>query len=248
MRAGQTDQGFWSLTRAAPLLPTAGGLVATYRDVTASRRQEFLLSGSRSALARLARTLRQDVLTDRVESRSAHGALASILLLELSGRHFVHCSAPSLPRDYSEALDGEGSARPSGPCGTAAHVATQVIVEDMQTDSVAEYAEARGRSGGHAHGRGVRLLERRVVDRAGSLGPARRRQALPDRWRADRRAPLVRRAELGVAARQGLLGPASGLLSPRQRAPSRRTASSSPTKVRTTGQVTCTRGTQRCTT
>lgn len=119
-------------------IPTVSGLVATYRDVTDARRKEFLLSGSRAALARIAEDapLREvlDVLTDMVESQSTHGALASILLLDDSGRHLVHGSAPSLPTDYSDAIDGVEIGPSVGSCGTAAHFGVQVIVEDIETD------------------------------------------------------------------------------------------------------------------
>ncbi len=119
-------------------IPTADGLVATFRNITASRRQRFLLDGSREALARIAEDapLREvlDVLSEMVESQSTHGALASILLLDESGRHLVHGSAPSLPRDYSQAIDGVEIGPAVGSCGTAAHRGQQVIVEDIAKD------------------------------------------------------------------------------------------------------------------
>lgn len=64
------------------------------------------------------------------ESISA-GTLCSILLLT-SDRRLVHGAAPSLPADYTAAIDGMEIGPARGSCGTAAYTGERVIVEDVQ--------------------------------------------------------------------------------------------------------------------
>ncbi len=77
-----------------------------------------------------------------VERVSAGGLLASILLLDESGRHLQHGAAPSLPGFYNEAIDGVEIGPTVGSCGTAAFRRRQVIVEDIETDPLwADYKD-----------------------------------------------------------------------------------------------------------
>ena len=69
-----------------------------------------------------------------VEQVSSGGMLASVLLLDESGRHLLHGAAPSLPDSYNEAIHGVEIGPSVGSCGTAAHRRRQVIVEDIETD------------------------------------------------------------------------------------------------------------------
>jgi len=63
---------------------------------------------------------------------------ASILCLK--GDQLFHCSAPSLPADYSQAIDGANIGPCAGSCGTAAFFGKEVIVEDIASDPLwAEY-------------------------------------------------------------------------------------------------------------
>lgn len=136
----------------ATAIPTATGLIVSYRDVTASRRRDIMLSGSRAALAQIASDAPLpevlDVLVEMVERESLHGAIASILLLDPSGRHLLHGSAPSLPTDYNEAIDGIEIGPSVGSCGTAAYFGVQVIAEDIREDErwveFRELADAAG--------------------------------------------------------------------------------------------------------
>ena len=73
-----------------------------------------------------------------VESSSRTGVLGSILLLD--GRHLRHGAAPSLPKAYSEAIDGAEIGPVAGSCGTAAFRGRPVFVSDIATDPLwAEY-------------------------------------------------------------------------------------------------------------
>lgn len=63
---------------------------------------------------------------------------ASILLLSADGRHLEHGSAPSLPAEYIEAIDGVEIGPSVGSCGTAAFLNQQVIVGDIANDPLWE--------------------------------------------------------------------------------------------------------------
>jgi PAS domain S-box-containing protein len=68
----------------------------------------------------------------RLVEEHAGGILASISLLE--GNRLRHGSAPSLPKAYTDAIDGAEIGPSAGSCGTAAYLREQVIVEDIATD------------------------------------------------------------------------------------------------------------------
>ncbi|MCS6858937.1 MAG: PAS domain S-box protein [Abditibacteriales bacterium] len=62
------------------------------------------------------------------------GMFCSILLLDEDGMHLRHGAAPSLPEDYSRAVDGVAIGPNVGSCGTAAYLSQTVIVADIATD------------------------------------------------------------------------------------------------------------------
>lgn len=69
-----------------------------------------------------------------VESAADSDLLTSILLLDGDGAHLVHGAAPSLPRDYCEAIDGLAIGPAVGSCGTAAYVGHSIFVTDIDKD------------------------------------------------------------------------------------------------------------------
>src|SRR6267154_6430637 len=76
----------------------------------------------------------------RLVEAQADDALASILLVD--GGHLRHGGAPSLPKAYTDAIDGTVVGPSAGSCGTAAYRGEQVIVEDIATDPLwANYRE-----------------------------------------------------------------------------------------------------------
>jgi GAF domain-containing protein len=80
-----------------------------------------------------------DGLCRLVEEQTA-GVLASILLLD--GDRLRHGGAPSLPKAYTDAIDGAVIGPTAGSCGTAAYRAQQVIVADIAIDPLwADYRE-----------------------------------------------------------------------------------------------------------
>ena len=77
----------------------------------------------------------------RLVEEQASGALASILLLD--GNRLRHGAAPSLPKAYTDAIDGAPIGPCAGSCGTAAYRGEQVIVDDIATDPLwADYRDA----------------------------------------------------------------------------------------------------------
>lgn len=69
-----------------------------------------------------------------VESWTPSGMLASILVLDDSGRHLRHGAGPSLPEAYNAAIDGLEIGPEVGSCGTAAYHNKTVSVFDIATN------------------------------------------------------------------------------------------------------------------
>src|SRR5437867_406675 len=74
-----------------------------------------------------------DALCRFGEEMSEH-VLVSILLVSPDGKSLRHGAAPSLPKSYTEAIDGALIGPRSGSCGTAAYRRERVIVSDIATD------------------------------------------------------------------------------------------------------------------
>jgi PAS domain S-box-containing protein len=85
--------------------------------------------------APLAQTL--NALCLGIEGRHA-GLLCSVLLLDRDGVTMHTGAAPSLPTEYSQAIDGAKIGPCAGSCGTAAYRKEAVIVSDIATDALWE--------------------------------------------------------------------------------------------------------------
>ncbi|MGI2232571.1 putative bifunctional diguanylate cyclase/phosphodiesterase [Burkholderia vietnamiensis] len=70
----------------------------------------------------------------RAEALLGDGAACSILLLDADGIHMHVGAAPSLPEQYSAAIEGLPIGPAVGSCGTAMHERRMVAVEDIETD------------------------------------------------------------------------------------------------------------------
>src|SRR5712675_168066 len=76
----------------------------------------------------------------RLVEAQADDALASILLVD--GDRLRHGGAPSLPKTYTDAINGTVIGPSAGSCGTAAYRGEPVIVEDIATDPLwADYRD-----------------------------------------------------------------------------------------------------------
>ena len=131
----------WSLQPSERGAPVA--IVETNNDVTERKRAESLLAGEKRVLEMVAKGESLAEILEaicRLVEEQASGVLASILLLD--GNRLRHGGAPSLPKAYTEAIDGAVIGPSVGSCGTAAHRGKQVIVEDIATDPLwADYRD-----------------------------------------------------------------------------------------------------------
>jgi PAS domain S-box-containing protein len=74
-----------------------------------------------------------DALCRNIEKHYT-GLFCSVLLLDADGKTLRHGAAPTLPREYSLAIDGVQIGRSVGSCGTAAYRHEQVVVSDIAAD------------------------------------------------------------------------------------------------------------------
>jgi hypothetical protein len=123
-----------------------GGIFIQGHNVTEDRRNEALRTAHSRVLelaigdAPLETTLTE--LIRIVESTSSTGVLGSILLLDFDGKHLRHGAAPTLPPEYSAAIDGAEIGACAGSCGTAAYLGAAVFVSDIATDPLwADYKD-----------------------------------------------------------------------------------------------------------
>ncbi|HTC62563.1 MAG TPA: PAS domain-containing protein [Candidatus Saccharimonadales bacterium] len=111
--------------------------VGSIMDVTERRRTEALLAGEKRLLEMVAggdslvRVL--DNLCMFVEEQ-ADDVIASILLLDSNGKQLRHGGAPSLPKAFTDAINGGFIGSAAGSCGTAAYHGKQIIVSDIASD------------------------------------------------------------------------------------------------------------------
>src|SRR5882762_9292306 len=138
----------WFLKRAVPLRDELGNIVKWYgtiTDIEDRRRAEMLLTGEKRLLGMIARGDSRAVILDafcRLFEELSTGSLSSILLLDPKTNRLRHGAAPSLPMNYTEAIDGLVIGPSVGSCGTAAYRAEPVIVSDIDTDPLwADYRD-----------------------------------------------------------------------------------------------------------
>jgi PAS domain S-box-containing protein len=116
-------------------------LIYVAHDITERKQAEALLQAQKHVLelvtsgAPLRETL--DTLVRLIEAQS-DGVLGSILLLDEEGLHLRHGASPSLPDEYTGAIDGAAIGPSAGSCGTAAFRREMVIVEDIAADPLWE--------------------------------------------------------------------------------------------------------------
>ncbi len=113
------------------------GAVVAMHDITARRSAERFEAAQRAILTGIAAQcpLQQslDALVRLYEEQHPH-SLCSILLLDAAGEHILHAAAPNLPEEYNRAINGVRIGETAGSCGTAAYLATRVVVRDIASD------------------------------------------------------------------------------------------------------------------
>jgi signal transduction histidine kinase/PAS domain-containing protein len=127
-----------------PVLSACGDLlefVGSSIDVTERNRAEALRDAESHILQMIARDASlQEILENlvRVVEAQFAGLLCSVLLLDEDGQHARHGAAPSLPKEYSEAIDGLLIGPKAGSCGTAMYRRELVVVTDILQDPLWE--------------------------------------------------------------------------------------------------------------
>jgi len=132
----------WFLTRAVRFRDGQRRILGWHgvmTDIEERKRAEALLAGEKRVLELVAKGNPLPEILDslcRLVEEQASGSLASILLVE--GDRLMRGSAPSLPKDYTDSIDGGLIGPCACSCGTAAYCGQQVIVEDIATDPLWE--------------------------------------------------------------------------------------------------------------
>ena len=107
------------------------------RDAAGSKQAGRLLAGEKHLLEIVAQGQPLEAILTalcRLFEQLCPGSLTSILLLEPATGRLWHGAAPSLPLEYTEAINGGLIGPSAGSCGTAAYRAEPVIVRDIASD------------------------------------------------------------------------------------------------------------------
>lgn len=139
IRVRRADGEFrWCFLRSVALHDEAGNIVKWYGtgvDIEDRKRAESLVATEKRILEMVATGQPLAAIFDslcRLVEGQASGVVASILLLD--GDRLRHGGAPSLPKAYTDAIDGLAIGPSAGSCGTAAYRGEPVFVEDIATD------------------------------------------------------------------------------------------------------------------
>ena len=116
--------------------PSGEGLTVIFIDVTDRKLAELREIAQNRILEGIAahRSLTAS-LTEiaHLHERLNPDTLCSLLLVSPDGKRVVHGAAPSLPPEFTSAVDGLEVGEGRGSCGTAVARAEQVIVSDIAT-------------------------------------------------------------------------------------------------------------------
>jgi signal transduction histidine kinase len=116
-------------------------VVGTVMDVTERKRAEALRDGESRVLEMIARDAPLGEILEklvRVVEDQFTGLLCSVLLLDEDGQHVRHGAGPSLPKAYTQAIDGLCIGPKAGSCGTAMYRRETVVVTDILQDPLWE--------------------------------------------------------------------------------------------------------------
>jgi PAS domain S-box-containing protein len=143
VRARRVDGVYrWFQSRGFPLTDTHGRIVRWYNlliDIEERKRAETQLAGEIRLLDMVASGC---PLTDVLESlcrfveQAAANCHCGIYLIDWNGPTFKNAGAPTLPAAFNDPLDGLLVRSEIGPCARAACLKTQVIVADIESDSL----------------------------------------------------------------------------------------------------------------
>ena len=143
LKIGATD--YILKQRLSRIVPSVHRALREAKERGERKRAEALLSEEKRLLEMIAKGNSLSMILDalcRLVEELSEGSLASILLLDPDGNRLWHGAAPSLPKSYTDAIDGGFIGPAAGSCGTAAYRKEPVIVSDIATDPLwANYRE-----------------------------------------------------------------------------------------------------------
>src|SRR5215510_13178395 len=135
LRIGATD--YVLKERLSRIVPSVHRALREAQERAERKRAEALLAGEKRLLEMIAKGDSLPMVLDalcRLVEQLTPGSLSSILLLDPDGRGLWHGAAPSLPKEYMDAIDGVVIGPAAGSCGTAAYRKASVIVSDIAQD------------------------------------------------------------------------------------------------------------------
>jgi PAS domain S-box-containing protein len=106
-----------------------------FRDITERKRASFSDERNAEILEMIATGQPPSIIFDAIALmyEARHPGMRCSLL-ELRGNKLMHGGAPSLPKEYCEAVNGLEYGPCVGSCGTSTYTGKRVLVEDIATD------------------------------------------------------------------------------------------------------------------
>ena len=143
LKIGATD--YVLKERLSRIVPSVHRALREAKERAERKRAEALLAGEKRLLEMVAKGNTLSMILDalcRLVEELSKGSLSSILLLDPDGNRLWHGAAPSLPKTYTDAIDGAFIGPAAGSCGTAAYRKEPVIVSDIAQDPLwADYRD-----------------------------------------------------------------------------------------------------------
>src|SRR5215467_5663416 len=143
LKIGATD--YVLKDRLSRIVPAVQRALRESQERAERKRAQALLSEEKRLLEMIARGSLFSVVANalcEVVEKLWEGSLCSILLLEPNGNRLWHAAAPSLPKSYTDAIEGLVIGPAAGSCGTAVYCQKPVIVSDIAADSLwADYRD-----------------------------------------------------------------------------------------------------------
>jgi diguanylate cyclase (GGDEF)-like protein/PAS domain S-box-containing protein len=113
-------------------------LLITCYNITKHKRTEKMLAAQKRILEKITQGIPVTIILHELARtvETIHpDTVCSILLLDEDKKRLYHKAAPSLPKEYIEAIDGSYIGPNVGSCGTAAFYQEMIIVSNIETDS-----------------------------------------------------------------------------------------------------------------
>jgi PAS domain S-box-containing protein len=131
----------WFHVRGQPVKDAHGRILSwcvLQVDIDERKRVELLSTGEKKVLEMVAAGQPLPLILEaicRLLDSVADGCSSGILLLDRSHTRVRHAIAPGLPASYNRALEGLSVGIEQGPCGMAATLKQQVIVQDIAAET-----------------------------------------------------------------------------------------------------------------